>query len=69
MVLLGAGTGGCGASRLPVIGVLLVDEAAEEAGGNGAGRIGLLPFESDVDDGDGDRPILGIEREFFFFGI
>lgn len=48
----GAGTGGCGASRLPLVGVLVAD------GGNGAGRIGLLPFESDVADGDGDRPFL-----------
>lgn len=27
-------------------------------GGNGAGRIGLPAFESDVDDGDGDKPFL-----------
>lgn len=50
--VLGAGTGGCCASRLPLVGVLLAD------GGNGAGRIGLPAFESDVDDGDGDKPFL-----------
>lgn len=59
--VLGAGTGGCWANRLPLVGVLLAD------GGNGAGRIGLPAFESDVDDGDGDKPFLqkgiSIERK------
>lgn len=53
--VLGAGTGGCGARRRPLVGVSLVDV---DVGGNGAGRIGLLPLESDVDDGDGDRSTL-----------
>lgn len=58
VLLLGAGTGGCGASLLSPIGVLLAEDVVGDVGGNGAGRIGLLPFESDVDDGDGDIPIL-----------
>lgn len=56
--LLGAGTGGCGARRRPLVGVSLADAGDDADGGNGAGRIGRLPLESDVDDGDGDRSTL-----------